>query len=164
MTHAAPLFSASAAPAASATAQDARPLDDFLCFAVYSAGLAFNRLYKPLLDRLGLTYPQYLVMVSLARRDDQTVSALGEGLFLESSTLTPLIKRLEAAGLVSRRRDRADERVVRVTLTPRGRALMADAACIPMEIGAAADLSTEQVAQMRETILHLRAALRAGAT
>ena len=81
-------------------------LDDFLCFGVYSTGLAFNRLYKPLLDRYGLTYPQYLVMVALARRDDQTVGELGGQLFLESNTLTPLIKRLEAAGLVTRQRDR----------------------------------------------------------
>jgi len=98
------------------TAQDTArgALDDFLCFGVYSTGLAFNRLYKPLLDRYGLTYPQYLVMVALARRDDQTVGELGGQLFLESNTLTPLIKRLEAAALVTRQRDTKDERVVRV--------------------------------------------------
>ena len=75
------------------------PVEEFLCFAVYSAVHAFNRVYKPLLDELGLTYPQYLVMVSLWAKDDQTVGELGETLVLESSTLTPLLKRLEAAGL-----------------------------------------------------------------
>jgi len=80
------------------------------------AGHAFNRVYKPLLDRLGLTYPQYLLMVALWEQDDQTVGALGEKLFLESSTLTPLIKRLESVGLLARTRDPTDERQVRVRL------------------------------------------------
>ena len=99
-------------------------LDDFLCFAVYSASHAFNRLYKPLLDELGLTYPQYLVMVTLWERDDRTVGEIGERLFLESNTLTPLLKRMEAAGLVSRSRDPADERQVRLRLTAEGKGLV----------------------------------------
>ena len=85
---------------------EAPKLDEFLCFAVYAAGHAFNRVYKPLLDELGLTYPQYLVMTALWEKDDQTVGALGDQLSLEYSTLTPLLKRLEGLGMVSRRRDR----------------------------------------------------------
>ncbi|OYX10924.1 MAG: hypothetical protein B7Z15_12740 [Rhizobiales bacterium 32-66-8] len=96
---------------------------DFLCFAIYSTGHALTRVYKPLLDGLGLTYPQYLVMVSLWAPDDLTVGQIGERLMLETSTLTPLLKRMETAGLVRRTRDSADERVVRVTLSPEGRAL-----------------------------------------
>src|SRR5258707_12339396 len=92
-------------------------LGEFLCFAVYSANHAFNRVYKPLLDELGLTYPQYLVMVLLWERDDQTVGSLGEKLFLESSTLTPLLKRLEASGYIRRTRDPDDERQERACLT-----------------------------------------------
>ncbi|WP_206239511.1 MarR family winged helix-turn-helix transcriptional regulator [Novosphingobium terrae] len=109
-------------------------LDDFLCFSVYSTGLAVNRFYKPLLDRLGLTYLQYLLIVLLREKDGQTVSEIGEQLFLESSTLTPLIKRMEAAGHLTRRRDSKDERVVRVSLTDQGRDLAAQAACIPGEV------------------------------
>ena len=100
-----------------AAPDDALRLGEFLCFAVYSASHAFNRVYKPLLDELGLTYPQYLVMVLLWEQDDQTVGSLGEKLFLESSTLTPLLKRLEALGYVKRTRDPVDERQVRVRLT-----------------------------------------------
>ena len=98
-------------------------LDNQLCFALYSASLAMTKLYKPLLDALGLTYPQYLVMLSLWERDGLTVSELGERLFLDSGTLTPLLKRLEAAGLLVRLRDVQDERRVRITLTGQGRAL-----------------------------------------
>src|SRR3954452_21193280 len=98
-------------------------LDNFLCFAIYSAGHAFNQFYRPLLDAIGLTYPQYLVMVALWSANDQTVKALGEKLSLESSTLTPLLKRLEAAGYLTRTRDPEDERQVRVRLTAAGRAL-----------------------------------------
>jgi DNA-binding MarR family transcriptional regulator len=105
--------------------QDAPTLDDQLCFAIYSANHAFNRVYKPLLEAIGLTYPQYLVMLVLWERDDQPVGAIGERLFLESSTLTPLLKRLEAAGLIRRARDPNDERQVRVSLTEHGRALRA---------------------------------------
>ena len=92
--------------------QDQLKLDNFICFAVYTASHALNRVYKPLLETLGLTYPQYLAMVSLWEHDGQTVGGLGEKLFLESSTLTPLLKRLETAGYVRRERSREDERVV----------------------------------------------------
>src|SRR5215212_1497516 len=95
-------------------------LDNQLCFAVYSAAHAFNRVYKPLLDRLGLTYPQYLVMLVLWERDGVPVKDIGERLFLDSCPLTPLLKRLETAGLVSRTRSTEDERQVLIDLTPLG--------------------------------------------
>lgn len=110
-------------PSATAPGQS-RPLSNFLCFAVYSANLAFGRAYKPILDELGLTYTQYIAMVALAEEDEQTVGELGERLFLESNTLTPILKKLETLGYVTRRRDPSDERVVRVNLLPAGRALL----------------------------------------
>ncbi|MGF6308924.1 DNA-binding MarR family transcriptional regulator [Bradyrhizobium sp. i1.8.4] len=101
-----------------------RKLSNFLCFAVYSANLAFGRAYKPILDAVGLTYTQYIAMVALSEADDQTVSALGEKLFLESNTLTPILKKLEQSGYINRTRDPADERQVRVSLTAAGRRLL----------------------------------------
>ena len=98
-------------------------LNDMLCFTVYSTAHAFNRVYKPLLDALALTYPQYLVMLGLWERDGVTVKQIGEQLHLDSGTLTPLLKRLESAGLVRRVRDAADERQVRISLTSKGTAL-----------------------------------------
>ncbi len=106
-------------------------LDNQVCFALYSASLAMTKLYKPLLDAIGLTYPQYLVMLALWEQDGVTVSALGERLFLDSGTLTPLLKRLQAEGHVARLRDVQDERRVRISLTPQGRALRASAEAIP---------------------------------
>jgi DNA-binding MarR family transcriptional regulator len=106
-------------------------LDHQVCFALYSASLAMTKLYKPLLDALGLTYPQYVALLALWERDGLTVSELGERLFLDSGTLTPLLTRLEAAGLVARLRDVQDERRVRITLTPQGRALRERAEDIP---------------------------------
>jgi len=134
-------------------------LDNFLCFAVYSAGHAFNRVYKPLLDKLGLTYPQYLLMVALWEQDDQTVGALGEKLFLESSTLTPLIKRLESVGLLARTRDPTDERQVRVRLTARGNALRDRALEIPPCILAASGLKAEDLRRLASEISALRGTL-----
>jgi MarR family transcriptional regulator, organic hydroperoxide resistance regulator len=99
-------------------------LSNFLCFAVYSANLAFGRAYKPILDKLGLTYTQYIAMVALSDADEQTVGTLGERLFLESNTLTPILKKLESMGYIRRQRDPADERQVRVSLTPAGRNLV----------------------------------------
>ena len=106
-------------------------LDNQVCFALYSASLAMTKLYKPLLEGLGLTYPQYLVLLVLWERDDLMVSELGERLFLDSGTLTPLLKRMEAAGWLQRQRDAADERRVRVMLTDPGRALRQQAEGIP---------------------------------
>lgn len=98
-------------------------LDNFLCFAIHSASQAVGRANKPLLEKLGLTYPQFLVMLVLWTEDDQTVGRIGDRLFLESNTLTPLLKRLEAAGHIRRVRDTADERQVRIRLTEQGRRL-----------------------------------------
>src|SRR6218665_1618716 len=92
-------------------------LGDFLCFAIYSTNLAFNRVYKPLFSELGITYSQYAALVALKEEKGQTVGRLGEKLFLESSTLTPMLKRMESAGYVTRRRDSSDERQVRLSLT-----------------------------------------------
>jgi MarR family transcriptional regulator, organic hydroperoxide resistance regulator len=122
-------------------------LDDLLCFSLYSTGLAMNKVYRKLLRKLDLTYPQYLVLVVLWERDALMVSEIGARLFLDSATLTPLLKRLEAAGLVSRNRSAADERQVVVALTDAGRALQAESArifdevlcatsCTPGELGA----------------------------
>jgi len=104
-----------------AVSGNAAKLGEFLCFAIYSANLAVSRAYKPLLDELGLTYPQYLVLAALYDEDGQTVGGLGDKLFLDSSTLTPLLKRMERAGFLTRKRDLQDERQVRIRLTQRGR-------------------------------------------
>ena len=135
-------------------------LDNQLCFALYSTSLAMTKLYKPLLDELGLTYPQYLAMLVLWEKDGLMVSELGERLYLDSGTLTPLLKRLEASGLVSRLRDVADERRVHITLTPAGRKLKALAAKIPGCILTASQCCipelttlTKQVQALRERLL-----------
>ena len=101
-------------------APDRPKLGEFLCFAVYSANLAFGRAYRPILEKLGLTYTQYVALVALWEQDDQTVGELGEKMFLESNTLTPILKKLEQSGFIERRRDPADERQVRIRLTPKG--------------------------------------------
>jgi MarR family transcriptional regulator, organic hydroperoxide resistance regulator len=131
-------------------------LEELICFAVYSAGHAFNRVYQPLLEQVGLTYPQYLVMIALWAKDDQTVSELGERLFLESSTLTPLLKRLEAAGDLARSRDPADERQVRIRLTSAGRALHRKAREIPRCILEATGLSLTDLRRLHRQITALR--------
>ncbi|HEX6362734.1 MAG TPA: MarR family transcriptional regulator, partial [Albitalea sp.] len=109
-------------------------LDHQLCYALYSASLAMTRIYKPLLAPLGLTYPQYLAMLALWERDALAVTELGQRVQLDSGTLTPLLKRLESAGLVQRLRDSVDERRVIVRLTPAGRALKARAAKVPPQV------------------------------
>ncbi|MBI1205334.1 MAG: MarR family transcriptional regulator [Rhodopseudomonas sp.] len=136
--------------------KQAAAVDDFLCFAIYSAGHAFNRVYKPLLEALGLTYPQYLVMVALWAKDDQTVGKLGATLFLESSTLTPLLKRLEALGLIARQRDPADERQVRVRLTETGSALRDKARDVPQCLLAASGMSLDALRGLQAQISTLR--------
>lgn len=137
--------------------------DDFICFAIYSVGHAFNQVYKPLLDELGLTYPQYLVMVALWARDDRTVGGLGSTLFLESSTLTPLLKRLERLGFVARMRDPSDERQVRIRLTPDGAALRERAAGFPACIDGATGLPPGELGALRAAILKMREALQKAA-
>lgn len=136
--------------------KDALKLANQLCFAVYSAAHAFNRVYKPLLARLGLTYPQYLVMLVLWEQDDQTVKAIGERLLLDSGTLTPLLKRLEGAGLVRRTRDRADERHMRISLTEAGTALRDDAKEVPAAIAAATGCQSREIQRMKDEVLALR--------
>jgi DNA-binding MarR family transcriptional regulator len=148
----------------SPTADDLLKIDNFICFALYSAGHAFTRLYKPLLDPLGLTYPQYLVMVALWEKDGRTVGEIGEKLLLESSTLTPLLKRLETAGMVRRTRDQDDERVVRIQLTPKGTALRQKALEIPQAIGCATNITIPEVMKLTTEIKELRAKLLAAQT
>src|SRR5215475_7527249 len=120
-------------------------LDNQICFAVYSAAHAFNRVYKPLLERLGLTYPQYLVMLVLWERDGVPLKDIGERLFLDSGTLTPLLKRLEAAQLVKRTRGTEDERQVLIALTAQGQALKEKARSVPMSILSASDCSVGEL-------------------
>lgn len=139
------------------------PVEDMVCFAFYAASHAFTRVYKPLLDELGLTYPQYLALVSLWTEDDRTVGSLGAALGLESSTLTPLLKRLEALGHLTRSRDPADERVVRVKLTPQGRALQEKARHIPGCILAATGLELADLVRLQREVTTLRAALEKAA-
>ena len=136
-------------------------LGNQLCFAVYSTAHAFNRVYKPLLDRLGLTYPQYLVMLVLWERDDVPLKEIGEKLFLDSGTLTPLLKRLEAAHLVRRTRSTEDERQVLIALTPQGHALKEKARAVPQSILAASDCTVPELVAMKNEIVALRDRLNA---
>jgi DNA-binding MarR family transcriptional regulator len=129
-------------------------LADFLCFAIYSANLAYGRAYKPILDELGLTYTQYIAIVALWEEDDQTVGGLGEKLFLESNTLTPILKKLETMGYVRRRRAAADERQVVVSLTDAGRRLREKA--LPMNLVAASGLPPDEFATVQKTVSTLR--------
>jgi DNA-binding MarR family transcriptional regulator len=131
-------------------------LDNQLCFALYSASLAMTKLYKPLLEALGLTYPQYLVMLVLWERDGLMVSELGERLFLDSGTLTPLLKRLEASGLITRLRDVQDERRVHITLTQAGRALKTEAAQIPACILKASQCTLPDIVALTQQVQTLR--------
>ena len=131
-------------------------LEDQLCFSIYAAQHAFNRFYKPLLGPLGLTYPQYLVLLTLWEEDGLPVRAIGERLALDSGTLTPLLRRMEEAGLVSRQRDTVDERLVRIQLTAKGRRLEARAAGFPQQIGAAASCSAAELDALRRLMFRLR--------
>lgn len=131
-------------------------LDHQLCFALYSASLAMTKLYKPLLDPLALTYPQYLVMLVLWEDDGITVSQLGERLALDSGTLTPLLKRLEAAGRVQRLRDSADERRVLLQLTPAGRALKTQALAVPQAVACASGCALDELAALTARLQTLR--------
>lgn len=148
-------------PRKSSTADAPLRLDNQICFAVYSAAHAFNRVYKPLLDRLGLTYPQYLVMLVLWERDDVPVKDIGERLFLDSGTLTPLLKRLEAAHLVKRTRSSEDERQVLIALTAQGHTLKDKARSVPQSILAASDCSVPELVAMKDEIVALRDRLNA---
>lgn len=134
-------------------------LDEQFCFAVYSAAHALNRAYKPLLDRLGVTYPQYLVLLALWEEDGRSVGSLGAQLMLESSTLTPLLKRMETAGLLRRERSREDERQVTLRLTPKGRRLRERAKAVPKSVLAATQCSNRELAQLRDRVAEVRDAI-----
>ena len=131
-----------------------RQLGDFLCFAIYSANLAFGRAYRKGLEDLGLTYPQWIAIVALWEQDDQTVSELGEKMFLESNTLTPVLKKLETMGYLRRQRDPADERQVRISLTDEGRLLREKG--MHMNLVAATGLKPDEFARLQETVVTVR--------
>lgn len=135
-------------------------LDDQLCFALHSAHLALGRAYRSLLADLGLTYSQYLVMLVLWEGDELTVSALGERLFLDSATLTPLLKRLEQAGLLTRTRAASDERQVIISLTPAGANLRTQAEPIPGQLACQTQLDGGDVASLRALLVDLRERLQ----
>ncbi|HEI8868108.1 MarR family winged helix-turn-helix transcriptional regulator [Serratia sp. AKBS12] len=131
-------------------------LDQQMCFALYSANLALHKVYRKLLNQLDLTYPQYLVMLVLWERDEITVSDIGERLFLDSATLTPLLKRLEAAGLLLRYRAVNDERQVIIALTDAGHALREKARSIPEAVMCATDCSLDEVSSIKQQLEKLR--------
>ena len=131
---------------------EALRLDRQLCFALYGAANRVTRLYRPMLDALGLTYPQYLAMLVLWEASPRTVGALGEALDLESSTLTPLLKRLEAQGLVARTRDPEDERRVIVALTEAGAALRDQAKAVPEQLFCKLNLQLDELGDLRERL------------
>ena len=140
---------------------DMQQLDHQLCFAVYSTSLVMTRLYKAPLEKLKLTYPQYIVMLALWEQDDIMVSTLGERLSLDSGTLTPLLKRLEASDFVARARDVTDERRVRVTLTATGRKLKARAATVPGCLMAATQCSVSELVALTQQLQSLRDRIKA---
>lgn len=148
-------------PNKSLTVDQALHLDKQLCFALYSTSLAMTKVYKPLLAKLGLTYPQYVVMLVLWEADGLMVSEIGERLFLDSGTLTPLLKRLESSGLISRQRDAEDERRVRVKLTAEGRILKQQAADIPACVAAQTQCDSPELLSLGQRIKTLRSYLLA---
>ena len=147
-------------PAASA-AGDLLALDNQLCFALYAASGLVTRAYRPLLEPLGLTYPQYLAMLVLWEQAPRTVKALGEALDLDSGTLTPLLKRLEGAGYVTRTRDADDERRVQIALTPAGEALKTKAAEVPAALACRLNLPVEEIVALRATLQDLARRMKA---
>ena len=138
---------------------DPLDLDRQVCFPLYAASNLLNRLYRPILAELGLTYPQYLVMLVLWRHAPQTVGSLGDQLHLDSGTLTPLLKRMEAAGLITRMRDPGDERRVLVDLTLRGRGLRADAVRVPERLAEGLEVDAAAIVALRDQVRALVAAL-----
>lgn len=131
-------------------------LDMQICFALYGASHAFNRAYKPLLEPLGLTYPQYLVLMALWEKETATVKVLGEMLGLDSGTLSPLLKRLEQAGLITRKRGTVDERQVMIALTPNGMDMKTKAADVMRAIGEATGCSLDELGQLRDQLNALK--------
>ncbi|HEV7253617.1 MAG TPA: MarR family transcriptional regulator [Mesorhizobium sp.] len=145
------------------TPSDGLTLDEQLCFAVYSTAHAFTAAYKPALEPLGLTYPQYLVLMILWEKDGVAVKDIGKKLFLDSGTLTPLLKRLEKAGFVRRQRDSADERVVRIFLTDRGREVRKTGAEARAGVVCALGGKESEIQELRAAVNKMREQLRAGA-
>ncbi len=135
------------------------PLDDQLCFSLYAASIAINRTYKPMLDKMGITYPQYLVLSVLGENDGMTVGAIADRLSLESSTITPPVKRMEQAGLVERRRSTTDERQVHVWLTAAGRDLLVRSNCLGETLVARAGMTPAQFEALNRQVQALRSAL-----
>ena len=135
------------------------PLDSQLCFSLYATAIAINRAYKPTLDRLGITYPQYLVLSALWEEDKRTIGAIADRLALEPSTITPLVKRLELAGFVGRKRDPADERRVEVRLTPKGRAIRADTKCLNDTLLERSGMTPDQMIALNRQVQALRDAV-----
>ena len=134
-------------------------LDEQLCFALYSTSLAMTKAYKPLLDKLGLTYPQYLVLCVLGEAEEATIGAIAGRLALESSTVTPTVQRLEQAGLVTRQRSTDDERKVRVRLTGAGRALLARSSCLGETLMARSGMTALEMGTLNRRVRALRDAL-----
>ncbi|RDJ14903.1 MarR family winged helix-turn-helix transcriptional regulator [Rhizobium grahamii] len=141
--------------------EEEKRLENQLCFAVYSTAHAFTRAYKPILDKVGLTYPQYLVMLALWEKSEQAVKAIGEQLDLDSGTLSPLLKRLEQNGLIKRTRDSRDERQVIVSLTDKGLAMRSEIDTIMTAIGQAAGCTLEEMKTIRGLLRGLRSNLAA---
>jgi DNA-binding MarR family transcriptional regulator len=135
---------------------DSLSLDEQLCFAAYTVSQAFNRAYRPLLDPLGLTYPQFLVMLVLWEGDNIAISDIGSRIHLDSGTLTPLLKRLEANGFVKRQRNPKDEREVRISLTPAGQTLRRKAAAARAQVACATNLDTSGIGSLRGQLMKLR--------
>lgn len=131
-------------------------IEHLLCFSIYSTGLAFNQLYRPLLEEIGLTYPQFLVMIALWSQEGRTVKELGEALFLDSSTLTPLLKRLEAAGLIRRSRNPEDERQVLLSVTEKGNSLKDGAASVALAIRQAVGISAGEAQALQDSLGAIR--------
>ncbi|WP_082553689.1 MarR family winged helix-turn-helix transcriptional regulator [Altererythrobacter sp. Root672] len=138
---------------------DSIPLENQLCFSLYATTIAINRAYKPLLDSLGITYPQYLVLSALWEEDGRTITAIADRLALEPSTITPLVKRLEAAGFVGRLRNPADERQVQVRLTAKGGALRAETTCLSDTLLKRSGMTADQLIELNTKVHSLRDAL-----
>ena len=136
-------------------------LDRHLCFALYSASRAMTAAYRPILTELNLTYPQYLVLLTLCEEGRATVGRLGERLQLDSGTLSPLLKRLEANGFIRRERSTTDERLVEITLTPAGLRLARKAQCIPQQLFSTTVMNEREAADLRDAVRHLTDALNA---
>jgi DNA-binding MarR family transcriptional regulator len=140
-------------------ATESIPLESQLCFSLYAATIAINRLYKPMLDGLGITYPQYLVLSALWEEDGRTIGAIADRLALEPSTITPLVKRLEQAGFVGRKRNPADERQVLVRLAAKGEAVRTETCCLNNALLDRSGLTVEQLIALNRKVLALRDAI-----